>query len=239
MDSKEETTKEVPKEVIFTSKDLHNSKPLPEQKWCAYTYLLAKVPQDNKYGVIKVICTGATEEAVKKTVTTMLNEGNLEKNLPSIKYCPTGEYKLLINGSDPVAEKDVYNTTTKTMTTELEREITDKKKKAAQELREAEAKLREESEDALINDPYSFDTYCAHRGALTTASSRLIQLQGEMDMIKKVKERAQKAVNEITRKHGNYKLKYKAKFQATEEINDNEESDTVPVATASTTTSSQ
>jgi len=202
-------------EIVFTSKDIHNTKPLVGQEWCAYTYNLSKVPSNNIYGLFKVICTGTTEAGVKETVIKMLDDQKLERYLPFVKYCETGLYKLLIGGgSDPKADKEVYNTTTKKVVGELEHAVTEKRKAAAKELQESEARLRKESEDTLEDDPYSFETYCAYRGTLQTATTRIRQLEGEITHIKSVKNKSSIKVKEISRKHGNYNLKYKTQFKA-------------------------
>lgn len=205
-------------EAKITAKELKNTEPPKGQEWCAYTALMSKEPTNGVYGVIKILCTGANEKAVRDTVLEMFNTGRLEVDLPIVKYQPTGHYKYITYGHDPKANKEVYNTTTKRVAGEAEAQLNEKRKQAAKEMREAERRLREETEQAKEEDPYSYEVYCSYRGSLVTASSRLKQLQEEVDLIKGIKSKAITALKEISTRHGNYKHRYNEQFKAS--IND-------------------
>ena len=221
-------TEETP---TFTLKDLKSSKPLDGQEFCAYVYLLSQEPVNNIHGLFKVIATGSSSDAVQNTITKMIDQGKLEANLPHINIGPTGTYGRLMSGEDPKAERDVYNTSTKRVVTQIENEITEKRKAAANEVKEATKRVQEESKQNIADDPESYETYTAHRGRLVTVSTRLKQLEGELEFLKNIKKKTILAIREVEKKHAPYKLKYKRDYvnaEVEDSITQNELTDGTP-----------
>lgn len=210
-------------EKTFTPKELQNTTPLKGQEYCAYVYLMGKEPRNGVHGLIKIICTGSSEKDVKANVAQLMNDNKLEKNLPHINIGPTGTYGHITSGSNPDADKEIYNTVTKQMVTEIDNDITEKRKAAAREVREATKKVQQESNEAMEEDPFSYETYCAHRSMYVTAASRVKQMEGELEHIKMIKNKALKARREVEKKHPAYRLKYKQQYVNAETEEEEEE----------------
>jgi hypothetical protein len=203
----------------ISAKNLKTTKPVPGQEHFAYVNIMVKEPKNNIYGVMKVLCTGPTEEWVTDKVHWMFNEGLLEKELPGgVKYGLTGQYGILKGGIDENDNVEVYNTATREVVGESDQLIAEKRKAAAKELQDAERRMKEESKEAVKNDPDSFDTYSMYRGMYHTAATRVKQLEGELEHIKKLRNKAAKNLRRIEQTHANYKLKYGKVYDQNPEV---------------------
>ncbi len=208
----------VPTKIIKDEKSavkLTNTPCLKGQEYCAYTFLLIPNPQTDNYGVIKVVMFGTTMEEVEEEVKKMLDDGRLEKDLPFIRICRTGDYRYLKAGGDDRDAKESYNLETQETVIAAQKLMQDKRKKKVKEMKQREKDLKQEAEDEREADPNSFEVYAYFRTTISTATQRLKQLQGEMDQINKVKGKALRESQRIQREHGNFKLRYEKQFKQT------------------------
>lgn len=159
MEPFQEGRNEYVQETKVSTDELQRTLPPQEQEWCAYTYLLLPAPQENVHGVIKILCTGRSEEHVRSTIQAMFDSGQLEAGLPFVRIRPTGRWHYIIPGNDPRAEVNAYNTDNKEFVTGAESQITGKRKQQAKDVRMRMKQLEREAKDQSEEDPKSYEVY--------------------------------------------------------------------------------
>ena len=129
---------------------LQVTKSLPGQEYCAFVYLLVKNPETPLYGVTKVLCTGSSMDEVENHVTTMIDNGTLEKDLPSIKICRTGHYKYLLAGASDNDQKEAYNVQTKEKIIDTKKIAAERRKNQIKETNQQIEDIRAEEEMKIL-----------------------------------------------------------------------------------------
>jgi hypothetical protein len=185
-------------------------------------------PKGDTYGIVKVICTGPTEEDVTAKVGFLLKEGQLESGLPFIKVCATGGWlKLNAYGNDD--EVIPVSVATGRVEDTYRKQMNQQKAEQVRSIEEQTKLLQEELKNGCREDPDSYDTYCRWKNQFTMATQRLKQLEAELKQVQKAKKNAVNAIKQMDSKHGNYRLKHKAEgfLQSEEELKCLQEAESV------------
>lgn len=196
---------EVPK-----SSQLHATRAVPKQDYCAYVYLIALEPKDNVHGIIKVLCTGESIKECEQIIAAMFNSNELEHHLNFIRIAPTGSWRYLIPGGEPTAEKDVFNIQTGSTTANFGKEVDERRRKQNRELKEKVELLIKESEEAVEDDPNSYETYMFQRVKNTGANQQIQELKKEKKRMEKL---AKDSSNKLTRLESEFP-EYKQRFES-------------------------
>lgn len=147
----------------ITADDLQPTKPINGQEWCAYTYILFPENVNENRGVIKVICTGPSEEYVTEKVEQMLASGDIEAIVPFVRISPTGRYKFINPGGDKRDKTDVYNTQTKEAVVKTRENLFKKQQEEMKTLMERQKMLEKEAKEEEQRAPDSYEVYANYR----------------------------------------------------------------------------
>lgn len=186
---------------------LRATRVVPAQKWCAYTYLIAKEPKEGIHGTLKVLCVGSTQEEVKSTLRAMWDAKELNPHLPFVRVAATGHWQFL-NVAAKEELSDAYNMQTKSMATEFGKEFDERRREAERELRERAAELQRDQEEELKNGEDTFETYTFNRMRKVGVIDRIRVLEEELKKMKKLKVETIRTIHQLERAHPLFRRKF-------------------------------
>ncbi|MFS8159287.1 MAG: hypothetical protein ACMG6E_03575 [Candidatus Roizmanbacteria bacterium] len=186
---------------------LNATRPLPGQEYCAYVYLIATKPENNVHGVINVLCTGKTEKEVEDTVKAMFDSGQLSAHLNFVRITGSGTWRFLIPGGEPTAEKDIYNIKTQATTSEFAKSFDEKRRKQNKELKARVELLMKESQEAIEDDPESFETYKFMHVRRVGVRQQLEEMAKEKVRLDQLELESTAKINELDVKFPDYIVK--------------------------------
>lgn len=207
--SAEETT-EFMKQSSMTPKELQKTTPLPGQEWCAYTYLLLPEPQNNVYGVIKIVGFAESEDELRQLIAAMFDSGELEENLPFVRIRKTGFYSYIVPGNDREAETLAYNTEDNEYVGEAQRQLAEREKKSIKSIQRQMKKLKKESQYYYEDDPESYEVYAQARAQEESVTSWLKQQEKIIAEQKKNLVKASKRRKDLARRFPLYPRRFDA-----------------------------
>jgi len=194
--------------------NLHYTKPVTGQEWCAITYLLIQEPKTTTYGKFKVLCFGATAEAVEEILGKMMVDGRLEKSLPFLQVIKTGDWRNLVVGGEKSDVTLKMNTEDGTIMSQVMKEAAKRGADAARELDARIKQVQEEAAGRVFEKPY--DEYVRFRTQRTMAIQRKKQLEEELKQVNQALGNAIVKLKVIDSQHGNFRLKYDKKHNVVE-----------------------